>query len=161
MPHVTLRHCVIHCLFTMFTGVRLSHLFDWSVLTVLCFLRDLSELMIVSKGLLLDWLIWSCLISTNNKGKEIGVLWIFNIMNVYCHFYDKYLGTIHNCQHLKECMKPTLSRERNVDFVHFQHFNLFFFISILCTIFHLKNVDVYTFWGGGAWESMFCTFTPI
>ncbi len=34
---------------------------------------------------------------------------------------------------------------------------LFHLLSFSKQIFHLKNIDVYTFWGGGeVWESMFC-----
>ncbi len=51
------------------------------------------------------------------------------------------------------------SKWKNVGSMHFQHFNPFF-SSFSWQTFHLKNVDVYTFYGGGrVWENvyMFCT----
>ncbi len=43
---------------------------------------------------------------------------------------------------------------KNVDSVHFQHFDQFF-LSFSWQITYLKKVYGYTFWGGGGWESVY------
>ncbi len=86
----------------------------------------------------------------------------------YMHVQQNYTASNRHArisQHLHiyttNCTKHTLLgggrvNEKNVDSIHFQHFSPF--LSFPWQIIHLKNVDVYTFWGGrGVWESMFCT----
>ncbi len=49
---------------------------------------------------------------------------------------------------------------KKIDSVYFQHLTHFFKL-FLWQIIHLKNVDVYTFWGGEDYEKVYVLYTQL
>ncbi len=58
-----------------------------------------------------------------------------------------YLGAIHNCQLLNQCLQAIFwgggcQLKKNINSVHFEHYNPFFFLSLSQLIFHSEKLYV-------------------